>query len=227
MERELLAQNLRALRERLDAAAQKWGGVQICAVTKTVEVDTINLACELGVRLIGENRVQEIAAKAPHLRPELERHMIGRLQLNKVRQVLPLVDMIQSLDRPELLEEIDRRAQAMGRKMPVLIQVNIAREAQKAGVLEEDLEAFVRDAAAREGVDVQGLMAIMPLCEDAQLLRPYFRRMRAWFDRLRQEGIPGAQMRVLSMGMSGDCVVAAEEGATMVRPGRALFGARI
>ncbi|HIS03654.1 MAG TPA: YggS family pyridoxal phosphate-dependent enzyme [Candidatus Pullichristensenella avicola] len=226
MERELLEKSLREMRARLDDASARWGRVEICAVTKTVDVETINLACALGVRIIGENRVQEIAAKAERLDPGLTRHMIGRLQLNKVKQVLPLVDMIQSLDRRELLEEIDRRAQALGKPMPVLVQVNIAREAQKAGVLEEDLEAFVRLAASRKGVRVEGLMAIMPLVADPEQVRPYFRRMREWFDRLREQAIPGAQMRILSMGMSADCLVAAEEGATMVRPGRALFGAR-
>lgn len=226
MERELLEKSLREMRARLDDASARWGRVEICAVTKTVDVETINLACALGVRIIGENRVQEIAAKAERLDPGLTRHMIGRLQLNKVKQVLPLVDMIQSLDRRELLEEIDRRAQALGKPMPVLVQVNIAREVQKAGVLEEDLEAFVRLAASRKGVRVEGLMAIMPLVADPEQVRPYFRRMREWFDRLREQAIPGAQMRILSMGMSADCLVAAEEGATMVRPGRALFGAR-
>lgn len=226
MERELLEKSLREMRARLDDASARWGRVEICAVTKMVDVETINLACALGVRIIGENRVQEIAAKAERLDPGLTRHMIGRLQLNKVKQVLPLVDMIQSLDRRELLEEIDRRAQALGKPMPVLVQVNIAREVQKAGVLEEDLEAFVRLAASRKGVRVEGLMAIMPLVADPEQVRPYFRRMREWFDRLREQAIPGAQMRILSMGMSADCLVAAEEGATMVRPGRALFGAR-
>lgn len=226
MEREALKGNLDRLRRRLDDACAQWGPAQICAVTKTVGLETINLACDLGVRIIGENRVQELASKAPGLDPRLQRHMIGRLQLNKVRQALALADMIQSLDRIELLDEIDRRAQALEKPMPVLVQVNIAREPQKAGVAEEDLRAFVREAASRQGVRVCGLMAIMPLSDDPEQLRPYFRSMRRWFDRLREEGIPGAQMRVLSMGMSGDYVVAAEEGATMVRPGRALFGAR-
>ena len=218
MERELLEKNLREMRARLDEASARWGRVEICAVTKTVAVETINLAYDLGVCVIGENRVQELAAKADSLNPGFARHMIGRLQLNKVKQVLPLVTMIQSLDR---------RAQALGTPMPVLVQVNIAREAQKAGVLEEDLESFVCEAASRQGVRVEGLMAIMPLVSDPEEVRPYFRRMRAWFDRLREQAIPGAQMRTLSMGMSADCIVAAEEGATMVRPGRALFGARI
>ena len=149
------------------------------------------------------------------------------MQINKVKQVLPLVKMIQSLDRRELLYEIDRRAQAMGIIMPALVQVNIAKEPQKSGVFEEDLEAFVREAAKLDGVRVQGLMAIMPLVDDPEEVRPCFRRMRVWFDRLREADIPGARMEILSMGMTGDYIVAAEEGATMVRPGRALFGARI
>ena len=227
MERETLEKNLREVRARLDAASRRWGHVDICAVTKTVDAQTINLACELGVRVIGENRVQELTGKYDQLDRRLEPHLIGHLQLNKVKQVLPLVKMIQSLDRRELLYEIDRRAQAMGIVMPVLIQVNIAKEPQKSGVYEEDLEAFTREAAKLSGVRVEGLMAIMPLADDPEEVRPYFRRMRAWFDRLRAEDIPGARMNVLSMGMTGDYVVAAEEGATMVRPGRALFGARI
>ena len=123
MERDLLEKNLRDVRARLDAASRRWGHVDICAVTKTVDAQTINLACELGVRVIGENRVQELAGKYDQLDRRLEAHLIGHLQLNKVKQVLPLVKMIQSLDRRELLYEIDRRAQAMGITMPVLIHV--------------------------------------------------------------------------------------------------------
>ena len=111
--------------------------------------------------------------------------------------------------------------------MAALIQVNIAREPQKGGVPEEGLEALLAECSSFPNLTIDGLMAIMPLADDPEEVRPYFRRMRAWFDRLRAEDIPGARMNVLSMGMTGDYVVAAEEGATMVRPGRALFGARI
>ena len=215
------------MRARLDAASERWGHVDICAVTKTVDAQTINLACELGVRVIGENRVQELTGKYDQLDRRLEPHLIGHLQLNKVKQVLPLVKMIQSLDRRELLYEIDRRAQAMGITMPVLIQVNIAKEPQKCGVYEERPGALRARTAKLGGVRVRGLMAIMPLVDDPEEVRPYFRRMREWFDRLREADIAGARMEILSMGMTGDYIVAAEEGATMVRPGRALFGARI
>lgn len=135
--------------------------------------------------------------------------------------------MIQSLDRMALAQEIDKRAQAAGRAMPVLIQVNIARESQKAGVEEESLRQFVRQCARLNGLSVQGLMAIMPLTGDQEALRPYFRRMRALFDQLKEEAVENVHMRTLSMGMSGDYITAAEEGATMVRLGSALFGKRV
>jgi len=223
---ETLEKNFREISGRLQNASAKWGGVEILAVTKTLDPETINPVYDLGVRLIGENRVQELLAKRDRLHPGLQAHMIGRLQTNKVRQVLPAVSMIQSLDRLDLLNEIDRRAGALGIRMPVLLQVNIAKEPQKAGVHEEELEAFAREAASRSGVVVEGLMAVMPLVGNPEDVRPLFRRMRAWFDRLRDTDIPGANMRVLSMGMSDDCFVAAGEGATMVRLGRALFGER-
>jgi len=223
---ETLEKNFRAIEKRLRDASEKWGGVEILAVTKTLDPEIINPVYDLGVRMVGENRVQELLEKRDRLHPGLEVHMIGRLQTNKVRQALPAVSMIQSLDRIELLNEIDRRAAALEIRMPVLLQVNIAKEPQKAGVFEEDLEAFVREAASRPGVRVEGLMAVMPLVENPEEVRPLFRGMRAWFDRLREADIPGANMRVLSMGMSDDCLVAAEEGATMVRLGRALFGER-
>ena len=110
--------------------------------------------------------------------------------------------------------------------MPVLVQVNIAREPQKAGVDEDDLIPFLRRCAELPGLSVQGLMAIMPIADDPEEVRPLFRQMRRWFDRLREMDLPGVRMDILSMGMSDDCIVAAEEGATMVRLGRALFGAR-
>lgn len=226
MDRALLAGNLAACRSRLKEASTRWGEVEICAVTKTVDPATINLIYGEGVRVIGENRVQEAREKFPALNPDFRLHIIGQLQTNKVKYLMGMVKMIQSLDRPELAREIDRRAQIAGIKMPVLAQINIAREPQKAGVVEEEIESFVRCAAKLPGLSVEGLMAIMPLSSDLEALRPLFRRARAWFDRLRGEAIEGVQMRVLSMGMSGDYMVAAEEGATMVRLGSAIFGAR-
>ena len=226
MEREALLENIRVWRARIDEAAAKWGGATICGVSKTVDPETINMAWDGGIRVLGENRVQELLGKIDRLNPDYELHLIGRLQTNKVKSIIDRVDMIQSLDRDALAEEISRRAVAANRVMPVLVQVNIAAEPQKAGVAEEELLPFIHRAAALPGLRIRGLMAIMPIADDPGDVRPYFRRMRGWFDRLKDMDIPGVDMEVLSMGMSDDCVVAAEEGATMVRLGRALFGAR-
>lgn len=221
-----LEMNISQWRERINEAAARWGGAEVCAVTKTVDVETINRARAAGIRTIGENRVQELMSKIDALDPEYSIHLIGQLQTNKVKYIIDRVDMIQSLDRDALAEEISRRAAAIGRTMPVLVQVNIAREPQKSGVDEDELLAFIQRTCALPGVRIEGLMAIMPFTDDPETIRPYFRRMREWFDRLRDMQLPNVIMNTLSMGMSGDCIVAAEEGATMVRLGSALFGAR-
>ena len=226
MNREDLLSNIARWQQRIGEASAKWGGATICGVSKTIDPETINMAWDGGIRILGENRVQELVDKQDRLNPGFEIHLIGRLQTNKVKAAVERVAMIQSLDREALALEISRRAEALGRVMPVLVQVNIAREPQKAGVDEDALMPFLRQCAALPGLSVQGLMAIMPIADDPEDVRPLFRRMRVWFDRLREMDLPGIGMQTLSMGMSDDCVVAAEEGATMVRLGRALFGER-
>jgi len=226
MDRESILQNIAVWQQRIGEASLKWGGAEICAVTKTQAAETINIAREGGIRTIGENRVQELMDKYEALDPAFSIHLIGGLQTNKVKYIIDRVDVIQSLDRDSLAEEVSRRAHAKGKTMQALVQVNIARESQKGGIDEDELEGFIRRCAHLEGLKVCGLMAIMPISEDPEALRPYFRRMRSWFDRLRDMNIDNTSMDILSMGMSGDCIVAAEEGATMVRLGRALFGAR-
>jgi len=226
MNREDILFNIARWQERVAEASGRWGGAEICGVSKTVDPDTVNLAWEGGIRVLGENRVQELLGKLDRLNPGFDVHLIGRLQTNKVKPIIGRVGMIQSLDREALALEISRRAAEAGRVMPVLVQVNIGREPQKAGVDEEALVPFLRRCAGLPGLSVQGLMAIMPIADDPEDVRPLFRRMRQWFDRLRDMDLEGVEMRTLSMGMSDDCLVAAEEGATMVRLGRALFGAR-
>lgn len=226
MNREDLLSNIARWQQRIGEASARWGGATICGVSKTIDPETINMAWDGGIRILGENRVQELVDKQDRLNPGFEVHLIGRLQTNKVKAAVERVAMIQSLDREALALEISRRAEALGRVMPVLVQVNIAREPQKAGVDEDALMPFLRQCAALPGLSVQGLMAIMPIADDPEDVRPLFRRMRVWFDRLREMDLPGIGMQTLSMGMSDDCVVAAEEGATMVRLGRALFGER-
>ncbi len=226
MNREDILANIALWRERVGEASAKWGGAEICGVSKTVDPETVNLAWEGGIRTLGENRVQELAGKLDKLDPRFTVHLIGRLQTNKVKPAVEMAAMIQSLDREALALEISRRAQAAGKVMPVLVQVNIGKEPQKAGVDEERLVPFLKMCAELPGLDVQGLMAIMPIADDPEDVRPLFRGMRQWFERLRDMDLPGVCMNTLSMGMSDDCLVAAQEGATMVRLGRALFGAR-
>lgn len=219
---------LDAIRTALASASmERWGSVpRIVAVSKNVPAERINPVKDAGILSLGENRVQEVLEKYPHLDASFEIDFIGRLQSNKVKYIIDKVHMIQSLDRESLAQEIDRRAQQRGICMPVLVQVNIGRESQKGGVFEEDLERFVRYAASLPGLSVQGLMAVMPDLEDEQALRPYFVRMRGLFDMLREKSISGTDIRDLSMGMSGDYELAAQEGATIVRIGSAIFGNR-
>lgn len=226
MNREELLSNIAHWRERVDEASARWGGCEICAVSKTVDPETINMAWEGGIRTLGENRVQELLGKLDALNPSYDIHLIGQLQTNKVKYIVDKVAMIQSVDREALACEISRRAEQAGVQMPVLVQVNVAREAQKAGVDEEGLVPLLRLCGELPGLKVEGLMAIMPIADDPGDVRPYFRRMREWFERIRDMGLANVEMKTLSMGMSDDAIVAAEEGATMVRLGRALFGAR-
>lgn len=225
---EELHVRLADIRGRLERASlERWGRVpQIIAVSKTVPAERVNAVLGEGIVRLGENRVQELMEKKPHLDASFQIDLIGRLQNNKVKGIINQVHMIQSLDRESLAQEIDRRAQQHGLRMPVLIQVNIGREPQKGGVDPDDLFAFARYAAALPGLDVRGLMAVMPDLRDEALLRPYFVRMSCLFDALRQEAICGVAMEELSMGMSGDYELAAAEGATVVRIGSAIFGRR-
>lgn len=226
MNHEELSANIRMWQERVGNASAKWGGAEICGVSKTIAPEIINMSWDAGIRTLGENRVQEVQAKIDQLNPGFDIHLIGQLQTNKVKPIIDKVSMIQSLDRDSLAQEISRRAEAIGKIMPVLVQVNIGKEPQKSGIDEEELLPFIKRCAELPGLKIEGLMAIMPIADDPEDVRPLFRRMRTWFDRLRDADMPGVDMHVLSMGMSDDCIVACEEGSTMVRLGRALFGAR-
>ena len=222
------------LRERyesaLSALAEASQGLyappRIIAVTKTHPAEDILPLGEVGVREIGENRVQEIVEKWPVLQEKFHFHCIGRLQTNKVKYIIDKVCLIQSLDRMNLALEIDRQAQRAGRVMPVLVQVSPAGEEQKGGMPAEAVRPFLQEVRHMPGLHVEGLMAVMPNTPDREYLDGLFRNMRALFDALREEAIPGVDMRELSMGMSGDYLLAARHGATMVRLGSALMGPR-
>ncbi len=227
----MLLENISTVYKRISHAAMRAGRdpseVELVAVTKTVPADRVKEAIDLGVRLIGENRVQEAKEKIEILRDKIPQtvqwHMIGHLQKNKVRPAVMLFDMIQSVDSLELAMKINRTASEFGKVQRVLVQVKLSEEETKHGVAEEELEHLLAEMMGMENLIVEGLMTIPPYFEDPELVRPYFRRLRQLKEQMNQRGF---NLRHLSMGMSGDYEVAVEEGATIVRVGTAIFGRR-
>lgn len=197
------------------------------AVTKQVDDVRIPEAIDAGVDLFGENYIQEAKRKFEIIGNRVEWHFIGHLQRNKAKYAVRFIEMIHSLDRFELAVEIDRRAGIEGRVMKVLVEVNIAGESSKSGVTAEELPELIRRVASLANLSVRGLMTMPPWFSDPEDARPFFRKLRSLRDRIEKEGIPGVGMEELSMGMSNDYVVAVEEGATIVRVGRAIFGERV
>lgn len=229
-----MADDIALLRTRLEkiqmdlaqAAQGRYPAPRLIAVTKTHPVEEILPLQELGITEIGENRVQEIVEKRADLERKFQIHLIGRLQSNKVKYIIEDVCLIHSLDRLSLAVEIDRQAHRVGRRMPVLVQVSPAGEEQKGGMPPEDVIPFLHTVREMEGLEVRGLMAVMPRSEDEAYLDGLFADMRQLFERVRNEAIEGVKMEELSMGMSGDYKLAAKNGATMVRIGSALLGQR-
>ena len=227
MTREELERRVALVRQELEEAANgRYPVPKLIAVTKTHSAEEILPLAEMGITEIGENRVQELLTKLPALRDSFRIHLIGRLQRNKVKQIVGDVCMIQSVDSEPLAMEVHNRALAAGRRMPVLVEISPAGEEQKGGVPFEETEAFLKKIAPLEGLEIRGLMAVMPLTEDREYLDGLFARTRELFDRLKDRNLSGAAMEELSMGMSGDYQLAAAHGATMVRVGSAIFGPR-
>ncbi|MDR0898215.1 MAG: YggS family pyridoxal phosphate-dependent enzyme [Oscillospiraceae bacterium] len=212
-------------RELLSNARDPAHPPRLLPVTKMQPIERILPLAAAGITEIGENRVQEIMEKYPELGAHFAFHVIGRLQTNKIKYIIGRVCMVQSLDRPALAQALDARAQSMGVRLPVLLEINQG-EAQKGGIPPDEAEALLRYAARLPGLDVRGLMAVMPLASDPETLRPLFAGMRALQAQLRDLAVSGVSMDELSMGMSGDWHIAAQEGATIVRIGSAIFGHR-
>ena len=223
-----VAERLREVQVRIDAACAKAGrdpaGVELLAVSKTYPATVIQQAIDAGHRLFGESRQQEAEAKIPRLPSSLRWHFIGHLQRNKVRKVLPLVEVLHSVDTVKLARQIDRVAVESGLFPKAYLEVNVGSEGNKHGFLETDLLASMDDLLGLERLEVIGLMAIPPFFSEPEQVRPWFVRLRELRDRLQLEfdvPLPG-----LSMGMSGDFEVAVEEGSTIVRVGSSIFGSR-
>ena len=201
-------------------------GVELVAAAKTRSSAEILEAVDAGVKIIGENYVQEAAGTFPAVGRRARWHFIGHLQTNKAKRAVEIFDLIETVDTIGLGREIDKRAAAAGRTMEILVEVNSGREPQKAGVMPDDAEALVRSLAALPRLRVLGLMTMGPFEGDPEDSRPYFKETRRVRDALRALAVPGVEMRHLSMGMSHSWRVAVEEGATMVRVGTAIFGPR-
>ncbi len=227
-----IAQRVWRVRERVERAARRAGrnpeDVRVVAVSKTQPVRAIEEVVAAGIVDIGENYVQEARSKAAQLSRPAVWHLVGALQRNKVKQALQLFTWIHTLDRPALAHELEKRAVAEGKQaVQVLVEVNLGGEASKAGVAEAALEELLRVASECTRLEVRGLMTIPPPSADPEESRPYFRRLRELRDRWQTLRLPRVSLEHLSMGMSDDFEVAVEEGATMVRIGRAIFGARL
>jgi len=222
--------NLKTVQDRIAAAAARAGrdpsSVKLVVVTKTVDVGRIREAAAAGAMIFGENRVQEAKEKFEQLGPLASWHLIGRLQTNKAKFAVRLFSLIHSVDSLELAKELDRQAAKIGKVQDVLIEVNIAGEASKAGVGAAGTPGLVREAAKLEHIAIKGLMTMPPYSDNPEDSRPCFRRLRELASAIAKENIANVSMQELSMGMSGDFETAVEEGATLVRVGTAIFGTR-
>jgi len=228
-----IAQNLALVRDRIAAAARRAGrqpeDIALMAVSKTFPSECIREAYDAGLRLFGENRVQEFAGKSDSLRDlnNAEWHLIGHLQTNKVAKAVELFAAVDSVDSLRLAQKLNAAAQQLGKKLKVLVEINVGGEAVKSGMAPEpsELEELLSAAPELEHLEFRGLMTIPPFNDDPQEVRPYFRKLCDLRDQVTRR-LPAANMRELSMGMSHDFEVAIEEGSTCVRVGTAIFGER-
>ena len=201
-------------------------GVELVAAAKTRTAEEVVEAVAAGIKIIGQNYVQEAEAIYPAIGKKARWHFIGHLQKNKVKKAVRLFDMIETVDSVELAEEIDKRCAATGKVMPVLIEVNSGKEPQKAGVLPEKTEGLIEAIAPLPNIKVTGLMTMGPRFGNPEDSRPYFITTRKILERIKALAIPNVEMRYLSMGMTNSYKVALEEGANLVRIGTLIFGAR-
>lgn len=223
--------NYKLINERIAEAAQKVGkkreDITLLAATKTVAPDVINHAISLGLDHIGENKVQELLSKYDEYNlTNCSLQFIGHLQTNKVKQIVDKVDFIQSVDSIKLANEIAKQSLKLNKTTDILVEVNIGKEENKSGIYPEQLEELLCQIAQIEGISVKGLMTIPPICENEQKILKYFNNMHNIFIDISQKKLDNISMNILSMGMSADYYEAILQGATMVRVGSSLFGAR-
>ncbi|MBR5361034.1 MAG: YggS family pyridoxal phosphate-dependent enzyme [Lachnospiraceae bacterium] len=226
----MIKENIDDVKKNIENAIIKGGrdsdDVSLIAVSKTKPVTMLKEAYDAEIRDFGENKVQEIIEKYDKLPSDIRWHMIGHLQTNKVKYIADKIYMIHSVDSYKLAEEISKQAVKAGRVIPVLIEVNIAGEESKFGVTSADAEALIRSIAPLPGISIKGLMTVAPYTDDPESNRTYFRALKQLSVDITSKNIDNITMGVLSMGMTGDYEVAIEEGASYVRVGTGIFGAR-
>ncbi|HEY1657178.1 MAG TPA: YggS family pyridoxal phosphate-dependent enzyme [Candidatus Sulfotelmatobacter sp.] len=230
-----ISENVALVRQRIAAASRRAGRrvdeIALMAVTKTQASEPIREAYEAGLRLFGENRVQEFSGKVDSLRDlhDARWHMIGHLQTNKAGKAAELFCAVDSVDSLKLAERLDAAARGLGKKLDVLVEINVGGETAKSGIAgdSQSLEELLLAAPRLEAVQVRGLMTVPPYTEDAESARKYFRGLRELRDRIAARKLPRIALDELSMGMSHDFEVAIEEGSTCVRIGTAIFGERL
>ena len=227
---DFIKRNLETVMERIERAAQRSRrnakDIKLIAVTKTVEPERILRIIDEGILDLGENRVQELTKKYDKINRECNWHLIGHLQTNKVKYILDKVKLIHSVDRIELAQEINKRAQRHGITIDVLVQVNVSGEESKFGVSLEGAQELVEKINHLSHLKTRGFMTIAPFAEDPERIRYVFSKLRDFSIDIRKEKLDNRSMDILSMGMSNDFEVAIEEGSNMVRIGTALFGKR-
>ncbi|MBW1920994.1 MAG: YggS family pyridoxal phosphate-dependent enzyme [Deltaproteobacteria bacterium] len=201
-------------------------GVILVGAAKTRTPEEILEAVEGGLEVVGENYVQEAEKAIAVTGSRVKWHMIGHLQTNKAKKAVRIFDMIETVDSIKLAREIDKACAKLGKKMPVLIEINSGEEPQKSGVMPDEATSLIKQISTLENIRVMGLMTMGPFAGDPEEARPYFQKTKRLFDKLKEENIPNVEMRYLSMGMSNSYSVALEEGANMVRIGTKLFGER-
>ena len=226
----MIKKNLEEVEARIAKACERSGrkrsDVTLIAVSKTKPIEMLLEAYDAGSRDFGENKPQEIREKYPNLPSDIRWHMIGHLQRNKIKYIIDKVCLIHSVDSVRLAEAINEEAGKHGIIMPILVEVNAAEEESKFGLRIPEVESFIRQIRKLSNIQVQGLMTIAPFTENAENNRIYFRKLRNLYVDIKDKNIDNVNMCNLSMGMTGDYEVAVEEGATMVRVGTGIFGAR-
>lgn len=227
-----IKENLRQVQNRIETAAKRADRssdeIKLVAVTKMRDIAEIQEIVEAGIVDLGENRVQELRDKYDTIKQEINWHMIGHLQRNKVKYIMRMerCDLIHSMDSMRLAKRINKRAGMADRVMDVLVQINVAGDENKFGLKPKETIEYLKEVSEFENLQVKGLMTMVPYVDDSEQVRPHFRKLKELFEKVKKVEIPNIEMQELSMGITNDFEVAIEEGATIVRVGSAIFGPR-